>query len=89
MTLNLHNIFAEKSPCDRCDQFDECKDSELACRAFSFYVLNGFFYEETPKYPTNNLFNKIFKEDDNALKNYLKSVRAKEQMGIVNLFEKE
>jgi hypothetical protein len=35
------------------------------------------------------MFNKIFKEDDKALKNYMKSIRAKEQMGIVDLFEKE
>jgi hypothetical protein len=29
----------------------------------------------------------VFKEDDTALKNYLKSVKAKEEMGIHDLFE--
>jgi hypothetical protein len=89
MTLNLHNIFAEKSPCDNCDQQNDCKEFELACRAFSGYVLHGIFYEHTARCPTHGLFNKIFKEDDKALKTYMKSVRAKEQMGIVDLFEKE
>jgi len=87
MSFNLHNIFAEKSPCDKCDQQEDCKNFELACRAFSGYVLHGVFYEHTPKYPNNNLFNKIFKEDDNALKNYLKSVKLKEEMRIHDLFE--
>jgi hypothetical protein len=35
------------------------------------------------------MFNKIFKEDDRALKNYMKSIRAKEQMGIKDLFEEK
>ena len=87
MTLNLHNIFAEKSPCDRCDQQNDCKEFELACSAFSYYVLHGYFHEQTPRYPTNRLFNKIFKEDDKALKNYLKSVKSREEMGIHDLFE--
>ena len=34
------------------------------------------------------LYNKIFKEDDKALKNYLKSVKTKEEMGTNDLFEK-
>jgi hypothetical protein len=33
------------------------------------------------------MFNKIFKEDDKALKNYLKSIKSKEEMGIHDLFE--
>jgi hypothetical protein len=82
-------IFEEDCPCDECDQALDCKEHEWACRAFSFYVLMGRFEEYTVRHPTKGMFNKIFKEDDNAFKNYMKSIRAKEQMGIVDLFEKE
>jgi hypothetical protein len=37
--------------------------------------------------PTHNMFNKIFKEDDKALKNYLKSIKTREKMGQNDFFE--
>jgi len=79
-------VFEEEAPCDKCNQALDCKEYEWACRAFSFYVLHGRFEEHTLRNPTRSMFNKIFKEDDKALKTYMKSIRAKEQMGV---FEKE
>jgi len=85
----VRRIFEGEAPCDKCSKAEDCREYEWACRAFSYYVLNGTFKEYTARLPTKHMFNKIFKEDDKALKNYMKSIRAKEQMGIVDLFEKE
>jgi hypothetical protein len=82
-------VFEEEAPCDKCDKAPDCKEYEWACRAFSYYVLHGYFESYTVRQPTRGMFNKIFKEDDKALKTYMKSIRAKEQMGITDLFEKE
>ena len=85
----VRRVFEGEAPCDKCSKVEDCREYEWACRAFSYYVLNGTFKEYTARLPTKHMFNKIFKEDDKALKNYMKSIRAKEQMGIVDLFEKE
>jgi hypothetical protein len=85
----VRRVFEGEAPCDKCSKAQDCREYEWACRAFSYYVLNGTFKEYTVRQPTKHMFNKIFKEDDKALKNYMKSIRAKEQMGIVDLFEKE
>jgi len=85
----VRRVFEGEAPCDKCSKAEDCREYEWACRAFSYYVLNGTFKEYTARLPTKHMFNKIFKEDDKALKNYMKSIRAKEQMGIVDLFEKE
>jgi hypothetical protein len=73
----VRRVFEGEAPCDKCDQASDCKEFEWACRAFSSYVLNGTFQDFTVRMPTKVMFNKIFKEDDKALKNYLKSIRAK------------
>lgn len=73
----VRRVFEGEAPCDKCDQASDCKEFEWACRAFSSYVLNGTFQDYTVRMPTKVMFNKIFKEDDKALKNYLKSIRAK------------
>jgi len=65
-------VFESAAPCDKCDQAQTCKENEWACRAFSYYVLHGSFEAYTVRHPTRGMFNKIFKEDDKALKNYLK-----------------
>jgi hypothetical protein len=70
----------EICPCDGCELAEKCGEDELACRAFSSFVLLGIFDENRIKMPTKQLFHKIFKEDDKALKNYLKSIRMKEEM---------
>ena len=77
----------EICPCDNCEWAAKCGEYELACRAFSSFVLRGSFTEASVRMPSGQLFHKIFKEDDKALKNYLKSVKAKEEMGIHDLFE--
>lgn len=81
MDIYIRRVFEGEAPCDKCKQQFDCKEFELACRAFSYYVLHGTFHEHTARMPTHNLFNKIFKEDDKALKNYLKSIKMKEEMG--------
>ena len=88
MDIYVRRVFEGEAPCDKCSQALECKEYEKACRAFSYYVLHGTFHEHTLRHPTHGLFNKIFKEDDKALKNYLKSIKTKEEMGINDLFEK-
>jgi len=68
----IRKVFEGEAPCDKCDQTLNCQEFELACRAFSYYVLHGTFHEHTVRHPTHGLFNKIFKEDEKSLKNYLK-----------------
>ena len=75
----------EICPCDGCEWAFKCADSELACRAFSSFVLRGTFDEYRVRMPSKQLFHKIFKEDDKALRNYLKSLQAKG--GQNDLFE--
>jgi hypothetical protein len=75
--MGISAIYESEAPCDKCDQALDCKEYEWACRAFSYYVLHGTFQDYTIRMPTKEMFNKIFKEDDKALKNYLKSIRAK------------
>ena len=77
--------FTEKCPCDKCEWAKKCAQYDLACRAFSHFMLHGTFEEYTVRMPTGQLFNKIFNEDDKALKNYLKSIKAKE--GQNDLFD--
>ena len=78
METYVRRVFEGEAPCDKCDQANDCKEYEWACRAFSYYVYHGTFAEHTARIPTRELFDKIFKEDDKALKNYLKSLREKE-----------
>lgn len=87
MDTYVRRVFEAEAPCDKCTQKADCQELELACRAFSYYVLHGTFHHHTARMPTHNMFNKIFKEDDKALKNYLKSIKAKEEMGQNDFFE--
>lgn len=77
--------FKEKCPCDDCDWKYKCDQYELACRAFSYFVLHGTYHGHTARMPTGQLFHKIFKEDDKALRNYMKSIKSKK--GQNDLFE--
>jgi len=77
MDTYTRKVMQEQAPCDNCAQFDDCRQNEWACRAFSYFVLHGSFEEYTVRHPTRGMFNKIFREDEKALKNYLKSVKAK------------
>lgn len=81
----IRRVFEGEAPCDKCDQAEDCKEYELACRAFSYYVRKGTFQNHTVRMPTHHLYGLIFRDDDTALKNYLKSLQAKE--GQNELFE--
>lgn len=81
----IRRVFEGEAPCDKCDQAADCKEYELACRAFSYYVRKGTFQNHTVRMPTHHLYGLIFRDDDTALKNYLKSLQAKE--GQNELFE--
>lgn len=83
----IRRVFEGEAPCDNCKQAKDCKEYEWACRAFSYYVLHGTFHNHTVRQPTNHMFNKIFKEDDKALKNYLKSIKMKEEMAELCKFK--
>jgi hypothetical protein len=72
--------FKEICPCDDCEWKQKCGQYELDCRTFSSFILHGIFKENTARIPTGQLFNKIFNEDDKALRNYLKSMKMKEEM---------
>jgi len=74
----IRRVFEGEAPCDKCDQAQDCKENELACRAFSYYVRHGTFHEYTVRAPTNYLFNLIFKDDDVGLKNYYKNVKGEQ-----------
>jgi len=79
MDTYIRRVFEGEAPCDRCSQAESCKENEWACRAFSYYVLHGIFKEYTVRQPTRELFDRIFKDDDKALQNYLKSLKAQEK----------
>ena len=76
MKKYISSVFDGESPCDKCEFAKRCKTEELACRAFSYYVWHGTFHEHTYRNPTKKMFDKIFKEDDKALKTYMKSLSA-------------
>lgn len=69
----IRRVFEGEAPCDKCSQAKNCKDEQLACRAFSYYVRKGTFKHYTPRFPTNHLFNLIFRDDDVGLKSYFKN----------------
>jgi hypothetical protein len=67
-------IVRNKCPCDDCQHFQKCKEEEIACRPFAKFVLDNWYYKETPKDPCYGIFNKIFNQkDDLALKNYIRN----------------
>ena len=74
----IRRVFEGEAPCDKCTQAIKCQDDELACRAFSFYVRKGTFSPETPRNPTNHLFNLIFRDDDYGLKSYFKNSKGEQ-----------
>ena len=78
--MEVSKFLHEPCPCDKCDQAQTCADNEWACRAFAYFVRRGTFVEHTVRMPTPDLFQKIFREDDAALRNYLESLRVKEEI---------
>jgi hypothetical protein len=78
METYVRRVFEGEAPCDKCDQADDCKTYEWACRAFTYYVFHGNFKAHTARMPTKELFDRIFQDDDKALKNYLKALKEKQ-----------
>ena len=75
--IDIRRVFEALAPCDNCSKRYICEEQELACRAFSGYVVNGRMYEHTVRHPTHGLFNRIFKEDNPAaLTRLLQSLNA-------------
>jgi len=71
----IRRVFEGEAPCDKCAQAQDCKEYELACRAFSGYVRKGTFEQYTVRAPTHYLFNLIFRDDDVGLKSYYKNAK--------------
>jgi hypothetical protein len=71
----IRRVFESEAPCDKCSQSPDCKNQELACKAFSGYVRKGTFQNYTVRMPTNYLYNLIFRDDDVGLKNYFKNTK--------------
>jgi len=78
MESYTRRVFEGEAPCDKCNQADDCRAYEWACRAFSYYVFHGTFEAHTARVPTRELFDRIFQDDDKALKNYLKTLKGKQ-----------
>ena len=75
----IKGIFSAPAPCDDCHKKYLCEEQELACRAFSGYVVTGKSYEYSAKVPNHAIFVKIFEEDNPiALTNLLKSLNGKQ-----------
>ena len=75
----MKRVFNEPAPCDNCHKKYLCEEQELACRAFSGYVVTGKTYEHSAKIPSHVVFKRIFEEDDGlALTNLLRSLNAKQ-----------
>ena len=78
--MEVSKFLFEPCPCDNCPQKYKCDEEETACRAFAYFVRYGTFEDYTVRMPSKQLFHKIFKEDDKDLKNYLASLRVKDEM---------
>lgn len=69
-------IIRNECPCDDCPQALKCKEEEIACRPFAKFVLDNWYYRDTPRDPCHGTFNKIFNQsDDLALKNYIRNFK--------------
>lgn len=76
MREEIRRVFEAPAPCDECSQRVECAENELACRAFSGYVISGVMYDHTARNPNRVLFNKIFNDEDpRAIIGFLKTLQ--------------
>ena len=82
MSVCMKLDMREPCPCDKCELKYKCEEDETACRAFAYFVRYGSFEDYTVRMPTKQLFTKIFYEDDKDLKNYLVSLKIKDQMQL-------
>lgn len=71
-----NNIVRNQCPCDDCEFKQKCKVEEIACRSFAKFVLDNWYYRDTPRDPCYGTFNKIFNQsDDLALKSYIRGFK--------------
>jgi hypothetical protein len=76
-------IIRDKSPCDDCENFEQCKRYELACRSFAKFVIDNWYYREAAKVPCKGTFNKIFNQkDEDVLRKFVR--QWKEENGHQN-----
>ena len=52
----IKRVFEAPAPCDDCHKKYLCEEQELACRAFSGYVVTGKTYEHSAKIPNHEVF---------------------------------
>ena len=57
----------KKDPCNTCNLNAYCKRQEMACMQFYKYVTYGFFSSDTPQYPSIEIYDKIFNDDDDLI----------------------
>ena len=76
MREEIRRVFEAPAPCDECSQREYCAENEVACRAFSGYVINGVMYDHTLRNPNRVLFNKIFNDENpRAIIGFLKTLQ--------------
>ncbi len=51
-----------EDPCRRCPGFNRCRDEQLACPAFSFYVLHNVKVDGQPDKASRRRYNSMFPE---------------------------
>ena len=61
------DIIKNVCPCDDCKHFETCRIGELACRPFSNFVSDNYFYVDAVRDPCRGIYNKIFEQNDQQL----------------------
>jgi len=56
----INEILNEKTPCDNCKHFNQCKQLELACTEFAVYAETGFIRDTQNKLPNTFVFKRMF-----------------------------
>ena len=73
-------IIKDKSPCDDCEQFEDCKNYELACRSFAKFVVDNYYYKDAIRVASKNTFNKIFNQkDENLLHQFVRQSKGQNE----------
>lgn len=70
-----------EAPCDKCFRVLECGIEKKACVSFWQYVETNRYNKKTRKIPTEDIYEKIFDENDMTLKDikaYAKAMVRKE-----------
>jgi len=67
LTENPRPVIKNVCPCDDCEHVENCRVNELACRPFSNFVSDNYFYPDALRDPCRGIFNKIFEQDDAQL----------------------